>query len=95
MRKLSTAVFTVAALTAALSPATAAEITIRVSGAGLDFTDEADVAVMKDRIEVAVAKACDSRAFATTYGTRAVNDCVEDGKAKALAALDSKLAPAD
>lgn len=74
------------------APAHAGEVTIAVSSDGLDLTRAADIAAMKDRIDVAVNKACAKSGMAARFGAEAVDECVTDGTAKALAALDVRLA---
>ena len=90
MQKLLIPVLTAAVL--AGTPAYAGEVTIAVSSDGLDLTRAADIAAMKDRIDVAVNKACAKPGMAARFGAEAVDECVTDGTAKALAALDVQLA---
>ena len=82
-------------LAGAASPALAGEVSIRISAEGLDLTRTADIVAMKDRIDTAVGKACGKPAIAGLYGSEAVEDCIADGTAKALAELDAKLAAID
>ncbi len=76
---------------AAVTPAVAGEVTVTVSTEGLDFTRSADVAAMKDRIDVAVKRACTRPTAAARFGAEAIDECVSDGTTKALAALDAQL----
>jgi len=98
MRKLFTPLFAailgVAALAGAAVPATAGEVTIRVSADGLDLTRATDIVAMKGRIDVAVSKACSKTEVSERFGTVAVADCVADGTAKAMAELDARVAEA-
>lgn len=73
-------------------PLAAGEVTIRVSADNLDFSDAADVETMKERIDVAVARACNTRSRTSFYGAKSVDACIADGTAKALAELDKRLA---
>lgn len=92
MRKFLAPLFAAAAIAGAASPAFADAVTIRVSADGLDFNHAADIAAMKDRIDVAVRKACKAPTAAGRKSEEAVDACVADGTAKALAALDARLA---
>jgi len=94
MRKLFTPFFAAATLAGAAVPATAGEVTIRISADGLDFTRASDIVAMKDRIDVAVNKACSKPELGNHFGSVAVSDCVADGTAKAMAELDAKVAAA-
>lgn len=80
------------ALAGAAMPLTAGEVTIRVSADNLDFSDSADVETMKERIDVAVTRACNTRSRTSFYGAKAVDACIVDGTAKAMAELEKRLA---
>lgn len=95
MRKFLASLSAAAAIAAVSAPAMAEQVTIRVSAAGIDLSDAAGVELMKERIDLAVSKACESRSITKRYGAGPVQECVADGKAKALAALGEQLAPAD
>lgn len=92
MRKLFVPLFAATMIAAVPAPALAGEVTITISSAGLDLTRAADIATMKQRIDVAVNKACTKATTLSQVGSEAVDECVTDGRAKALAALDAKLA---
>jgi UrcA family protein len=92
MRKLLIPALAAAALAGAAAPAFADAVTIRVSAEGLDFAHASDIAAMKGRIDTAVRKACNSSSLAARYSNEAVDACVADGTAKALAELDARLA---
>lgn len=94
MRKLFTPLLAAAALAGAATPALAGEVTIRVSADGLDLTRATDIVAMKDRIDVAVNKACSKSEVGERFGSAAVEDCVADGTAKAMAELDAKVTAA-
>jgi UrcA family protein len=72
--------------------ATAGEVTIVVSTEGLDLAQSADIATMKDRIDVAVKRACTRRTTAAHFTSEAVEECIADGTTKALDALDARIA---
>lgn len=80
------------ALAGAAMPLSAGEVRIVVSADNIDFSDAADVEVMKERIDVAVTRACNTRSRTSFYGAKAVDACIADGTAKALAELDKRLA---
>jgi UrcA family protein len=93
MRKLlPTLTLAAIALAGASAPAMAGEVTIRVSAEGLDLTRTTDILTMKARIDSAVGKACNKAGIAGRYGALAVDECIADGTAKALAELDARLA---
>jgi len=92
MRKLFIPVLAAASLAGVSAPAAAAEVTFAISYADLDLSNPADVAVMKDRIDAAVARACGRASIASLYGSQAVMDCKADGKTKALELLDARRA---
>lgn len=71
------------------------QVTISVSAEGLDFARAADIATMKDRIDVAVKRACKTPAAVIRSGSVAIDECIADGTAKAMAALDAQLAAED
>lgn len=92
MRKLLPHLIIATALLAgAAAPALAGEVTIRVSADGLDLSRTSDIVTMKKRIDTAVHKACAKSAL-SFYSADAMDDCVADGTAKALAELDARLA---
>ena len=69
-----------------MSPASAGQVTIRVGLADLDLSSPSDVDQVKSRINLAVARACNSAALTE----EAAQECVSDGTAKALEQLDAK-----
>ncbi|WP_336978754.1 UrcA family protein [Altererythrobacter fulvus] len=95
MRKFILPLLAVATLAGAATPALAGEVTIRVRMDGIDFTDPASLDTAKDRIDSAVSRACKMPAMFRFYGKQAVEDCVADGKAKALNELEARLPAAE
>ncbi len=90
MRKLSILVLAAATLAGVSAPAAADEVTIRVSYADLNIADDADVAVLKQRIHEAADKACSRAETSSLHNLRSINDCVAEGTAKALAQLNAR-----
>ncbi|HTN13325.1 MAG TPA: UrcA family protein [Sphingomonadaceae bacterium] len=91
MRKLAASFIAAVSIAGAATPALAGEVTIRVRMDGLDLSDPASVDTAKDRIDSAVSRACRMPAMFRFYGKQAVEDCVTDGKAKALNELEAIL----
>lgn len=91
MRKFILPLLAAAGIAGAAAPALAGEVTIRVRMEGLDLADPASVDTAKDRIDSAVSRACRMPAMFRFYGKQAVEDCIADGKAKALSELEAIL----
>ena len=82
--------FLIASLTAVIATTSVAatasdQVQIAISHEGLDLTKASDVAVMRDRIDTAVATAC-----AKVIRLSEREACVRDGTAKAMKQLEAR-----
>ncbi|AKH43080.1 UrcA family protein [Altererythrobacter atlanticus] len=91
MRRLLSATLAAAFLAGAAAPATAEDLRIRIDLGQLDIANPADVEAIKDRIEIAVSRAC-AEAVRFPAEVRSIADCKADGTAKAFAEVDARRA---
>ncbi|MEN7536936.1 UrcA family protein [Aurantiacibacter flavus] len=85
MKKILIASLTAVIATTSVAATAADQVQIAISHDGLDLSKASDVAIMRDRIEAAVATAC---AKATRPSEREA--CVRDGTEKAMSQLEAR-----